>query len=167
MRLVYALVIVVLCAACAEEPEPGVVCSSGVPNVGTSESENMAPGHTCNDCHAYTNSGGDGLDAPIFAFAGTVYPTLHEPDDCAGGPITATDHAQVIVVSASGKKFTAPITRGGNFMLESVKLDFPITARVEYRGRVRWMIDPVTTAECNSCHTVDGAENALGRIRLP
>lgn len=162
-----ALFLALASSGCTE-PEPvGVVCSSGVADVGTSENENMAPGHICNDCHAYTNSGGDGLDAPIFAFAGTVYPTLHEPDDCAGATISRADRAQVVVVTATGKQFAAPITRGGNFMLESTKIEFPVTARVVYRGRTRWMIAPIETGECNSCHTQDGAEGALGRIRLP
>ena len=153
--------------ACAEPAVPAV-CSSGR-MIGTSEGSDMAPGQPCNDCHAYTNAGGDGIEAPIFGFAGTVYRTAHEPDDCAGGTLDAAgaDRAQVEVVSATGQRLVAPVTDGGNFMFEDTAIAFPITARVRYRGRSRWMVEPQMTGECNSCHSADGQEGASGRIRLP
>jgi len=157
-------------AACAE-PAAATVCSSGR-IVSTSEGADMAPGQICNDCHAYTNAGGDGYQAPIFGFAGTVYRTAHEPDDCAGGALDGgRELPQVVVVSATNQRYVTNLTMGGNFMLElrptAPPIAFPITAQVRYRGRTHWMVEPVMTGECNSCHTVDGKEGAPGRIRLP
>src|SRR4051812_20481329 len=60
-----------------------VRCTSGVtrsPN--GSESSEMMPGRACNACHAEQNASSGEGDAPIFAFAGSVFPTEHEPDDC-------------------------------------------------------------------------------------
>jgi hypothetical protein len=108
------------------------------------------------------------MEAPIFAFAGTVYQTAHEPDDCVGGPVDAGgDRAEVEVISATGLSYVAPVTNGGNFMLETTALAFPITARVRFRGRSRSMTEPQMTGECNSCHTARGKEGAPGRIQLP
>jgi len=154
-----------LCA-CSEAPD-AMVCSTGR-MVGTSEGEDMSPGEACNECHAYANSGGEGgMEAPIFGFAGTVYETAHEPDGCAGGDAQGGGGARVEVVSATGKRYVAPVTRGGNFMLDPTVIAFPITARVKYGGRSRWMIDPIMTGDCNTCHSAVGEEGASGRIRLP
>ena len=38
----------------------------------------MRPGHACITCHTQEDEG------PVFAFAGTVYPTGHEPNECYG-----------------------------------------------------------------------------------
>lgn len=46
----------------------------------------MNPGHACNVCHQLVNGQGD--SALIFVFAGSVFPTAHEPDDCLA-PTTA------------------------------------------------------------------------------
>src|ERR1041384_1625417 len=133
--------------ACTASPAP-TICSRGR-MAGTSENEDMAPGMACISCHAFTNSGGDGMEAPSFAVAGTVYRTVHEPDHCVGGP-EGTEPAEVEVISASGEHHIAPVTAGGNFMLElDAPLAFPITAGVRYRGRTRWMIQRQLTGDCN------------------
>jgi hypothetical protein len=151
--------------ACTASPEP-TICSSGR-TAGTSENEDMAPGLACISCHELTNSGGDGMEAPSFAFAGTVYRRVHEPDFCVGGP-EGSDPAEVEVISATGQHHLAPVTAGGNFMLElDAPLEFPITAGVRYRGRTRWMIQRQVTGDCNTCHTEQGERNAPGRIQLP
>src|SRR5438445_547285 len=46
-------------------------------------SELMHPGKTCIGCHAATGG-------PSYTIAGTVYPTMHEPDDCNGVDGTVT-----------------------------------------------------------------------------
>jgi len=152
-------------AACA--PSDATVCSSGH-SVGTSENADMAPGQTCLACHAYVNAGGDGMEAPSFGFAGTVYATAHEPDGCAGGPVPpGGERAEVEVVSATGQHYVAPVTDGGNFMLEADAIAFPIQASVRFQGRTRAMIQAQPVGECNLCHTVAGMAGAPGRIMLP
>jgi len=167
-RRIAALVATGVALGGCSEPAAPAACSSGR-MVGTSEGSDMAPGQPCNGCHAYTNAGGDGIDAPIFGFAGTVYRTAHEPDGCAGGTLDGSggERAEVELVSATGQRLVAPVTDGGNFMLETTAIAFPITARVRYRGRSRWMVEPQMTGECNSCHSADGEQGASGRIRLP
>lgn len=154
----------VMLVACADTVDP-TVCTTGK-MAGTSENEDMTPGQPCNDCHAFTNAGGDGNEAPIFAFAGTVYTAHHEPDNCIGGT-NGAGSAEVEVVSARGERFTAPVTRAGNFMLETTGMTYPITARINYQGRTRWMIEPQMSGDCNTCHSEAGGSGASGRIRLP
>ena len=144
-----------------------IVCSRGL-MVGTSEGEAMAAGQTCIACHTYTNAGGDGMEAPSFAFAGTVYETAHEPDGCAGGPVGAgSDRAEVEVTSATGQRYVAPVSAGGNFMLEGAALLFPIKAAIRFQGRTRQMLQAQLTGDCNQCHTIAGGSGAPGRIMLP
>jgi len=156
--------VIVLVAGCTEPAAP-TVCTSGV-FAGTSENQDMAPGQPCNGCHAYTNAGGDGNEAPIYAFAGTVYTAHHEPDNCVGGPIGG-DLAEIEVVSSTGRRFFAPILPSGNFMLQANDITYPITARITYQGRTRWMIEPQDSGDCNTCHSEAGDMGASGRIRLP
>ena len=62
---------------------PAARCSSRErrdPN--ESEGPEMMPGRACTSCHALSNSASGEGDAPIFAFAGTLFSTAHEPDDC-------------------------------------------------------------------------------------
>jgi len=152
-------------AACSA-PDDAVMCSTGR-MVGTSENEDMAPGQTCIACHAFTNSGGDGMEAPNFAFAGTLYTRSHEPDGCAGGVVGGAADVEIEVRSATGDRFVVPMTAGGNFMLEAAGIALPVTATVRYQGRTRTMVTPAPTGDCNQCHTVDGDSGAPGRITLP
>ena len=161
---VIAMVPVVAIGGCTETADP-IVCTSGK-LAGTSENQDMTPGQPCNACHAYTNSGGDGNEAPIYAFAGTVYTAHHEPDNCVGGT-NGGGSAVIEVVSRTGKRFFAPIFESGNFMLESDEVTYPITARITYQGRTRWMIEPQMSGDCNTCHSEAGGSGASGRIRLP
>lgn len=163
-RLVMAIVPVVAVHGCADTAAPSV-CTSGK-FAGTSENQDMTPGQACNACHAYTNSGGDGNEAPIYAFAGTVYTAHHEPDDCVGGT-NGGGSAEIEVVSSTGRRFFAPILASGNFMLETTEITYPITARITYQGRTRWMIEPQMSGDCNTCHSEAGDSGASGRIRLP
>jgi hypothetical protein len=158
-------------------------CSSGIlrdPN--ESEGPLMMPGYACTKCHADFNSA-TGDAAPLFRFAGTVYPTGHEPDGCvgAGGPPLPEggnplreperdpDAARIVVTDAAGVMFGAQVNRGGNFMLDAQLpvLKLPYTAKIVYQGRVRQMLKPQKDGDCNVCHTQEGVDDTPGRIVLP
>jgi hypothetical protein len=160
-------------AACGGSEEPAgpdpfaapIQCSSGLtrdPN--ESPGELMMPGRACNACHRDVNAS-QGEAAPIFRFAGTLYPSGHEPDDCAG---TAAHRAQVWVTDATGVIFSAVANRAGNFSLETRHaFVLPFRAKVIVGKRVREMIAPQREGDCNTCHTQEGTLDAPGRIVLP
>jgi hypothetical protein len=135
-------------------------CTSGTYwQGGNSGSSRMHPGLACIGCH----SRGEG---PRFAVAGTLYPTGHEYDDCNG---TAASGAVVQITDNAGvtRSFTA--NSAGNFYGAASNgwPSFPIHARVTFQGRTRTMSGPAPSGDCNSCHTLDGASGAPGRIALP
>jgi hypothetical protein len=140
-------------------------CTSGVMrDANESEGELMMPGHACNACHSDFNAS-MGEASPIFRFAGTVYPSGHEPDNCVGSGAYGAD---VWVQDATGFIFSAKVNRSGNFMLETTHAFVPpFLARVRFQGRERYMLAGGTDGDCNSCHTQDGTMNAPGRIVLP
>lgn len=138
-------------------------CTTGIsrdPN--ESEGPEMMPGHACIACHVEDNAASGEGDAPVFAFAGTLYATAHEPDDCAGA-----EGAEVVVTDARGAVFTTTANRSGNFFVETSGLMKPFRASVRFRGRERAMVTPQTDGDCNWCHTATGANSAPGRIVLP
>jgi len=118
----------------------------------------MRPGQECTACHQ------DSGEGPIFAFSGTVYDGLAEPDDCNG-----VSGAVVTVTDNDGNEFTATTNSAGNFFIESrsATLVFPITAKIASGDRTAEMVTAQTTGECNSCHGEVGANGAAGRIYLP
>ena len=131
------------------------VCTSGATwSPGSPPSALMAPGKRCLGCHWL--SGG-----PSLTLAGTVYPTLHEPDDCAG----SSSNVSVVIVDAAGKSHTLPVNGSGNF-LRVTGLPMPYTARVVSGTKVREMRTPQTDGDCNGCHTELGAHSP-GRIMAP
>lgn len=135
----------------------GPVCTSKKTwKNGDRGSKLMRPGSACIDCHAKERK------APRFAFAGTVYPTLHEPDDCYGTPAGVS----VVVTDANGRSRTATVNAAGNFFFEGT-LTPPLAAKIVAGGRERAMKEPVPTGDCNGCHTVTGAKDAPGRISPP
>ena len=125
------------------------------------ESPNMHPGVACINCHQ------NSVEAPPLTIAGTVYADNCIDDNCYGA-----QGAEVDVTDANGN--VIPIGAGqfgttnasGNFYYEG-PVAFPITAKVVFNGKERAMKQSVTTGDCNSCHTWDGANNAPGRILLP
>jgi hypothetical protein len=125
---------------------------------GNRESPLMHPGVACISCHKQ----GEG---PLFALAGTLFPTAHEPDDCNGVP--ASDGAQVVITEANGNSHTLSVNQAGNFFLEARGFVFPYQAKVLFQGRERAMLEAQTSGDCNDCHTQDGRQNAPGRIFLP
>lgn len=142
--------------------ETQIICTSGAfwAEQDDEGSKDMNPGRACIDCHQTEDEG------PSLLVAGTVYPTLHEPDDCNGLPGGVT----VVVTDATQAQYTATVRASGNFFLEADEekaLVFPITAEVRRGDQVLPMKDPVDSADCNTCHSVLGAEGAAGRIVAP
>jgi hypothetical protein len=151
----------------AETPDAGIIdtplqCSSGTHwTSGDRGSASMHPGVACIACHRTS------FEAPSLQVAGTVYPTVHEPDDCNGQSGSTGAGIRVIITEANGTPHTLTPNSAGNFYLRSA-LQFPITAKVtNANGLTREMLTPQTSGDCNSCHTQDGTMNAPGRIIAP
>lgn len=121
----------------------------------------MYPGEACVSCHV--SNGG-----PKLAFAGTVYPTAHETNDCKGVAVTG---ASVQVTDSANKTYSATVQTNGNFYMRAPpSLVPPYTVKLTYQGRERDMTGLVTAptdGDCNSCHTETGTNGAPGRILLP
>jgi hypothetical protein len=152
------------CGDAVPVPAPAdtpTVCTSDTYVTGTSErlEARMQPGGACIDCHSRD-------EGPNFSIAGTVYPTAHEPDECVGA--TSSD-IEVEITDATGAVFTLSVNSSGNFYRErsAGTVTMPIRARVIEDGRIRAMIDPVPSGDCNSCHTERGSMDAPGRIMEP
>lgn len=121
----------------------------------------MRPGAACNECHLA--AGG----APVFAVAGTVYPTLHEPDDCYGAS-GAMERVVVRITGSDGASLDVPVNSSGNFYAStSAGIVFPVFAEVVTPTAVRSMCGWQEDGDCNACHTEEGTNGAPGRIRLP
>jgi mono/diheme cytochrome c family protein len=138
-------------------------CQSGKSYSGGGGSAYMNPGMACITCH---KSNGDG---PVFQIAGTVFPALHEADKCISAVGTSVT---VVITDAAGTVVTLPVNSSGNFSYggsrRSGALQLPFTAKVVAAdGKVRAMSSPQENGDCNSCHTVGGANGAPGRIMAP
>jgi hypothetical protein len=136
-----------------------LTCTSGKTwTKGDDGSELMHPGAACNACHQV--QGG-----PNLRVAGTVYPTLHEPNDCNGA---ATPPPIVVTVTDSkNRTFDMPVNAAGNFLRDKGGLKPPYRAKVTSGGKTRAMVGTVTSGDCNSCHTPTGLNGAPGRIQAP
>ena len=132
-------------------------CTSGATWAsGNRGSSSMHPGGACIACHTTARG-------PLMTLAGTVFPTGHEPIDCNG---VAAGGVSVVVTDSKGKVVTLPVNAVGNFYVNSL-ITPPYNAKVVKGGVERAMVAAQTTGDCNSCHTVDGANNAPGRIVSP
>lgn len=139
------------------------VCSGKQLEPDQEEGDEMNPGRPCNACHEQENAE-EGGDAPIFAIAGTVFPNAHERDDCDA----KVDGGTVVeIVDANGTFVSLDVNDAGNFFYEEHDLVPPYTARVVNGARVRAMAAPLKEGSCNECHSVDGDEDAPGRILAP
>jgi len=152
------------CAQTVETPpnpyDTPVVCTSMTNwTGGNRESPQMRPGGACISCHQKEGEG------PVFAVAGTLFPTPHEPNDCNG--VGSTAGAHVVITESNGTVHTLSVNQAGNFFLESRSFTFPYQAKVVYQDRERVMVEAQRSGDCNDCHTQDGRENAPGRIFLP
>ncbi|MGQ0503700.1 MAG: hypothetical protein ACT4TC_00095 [Myxococcaceae bacterium] len=138
-----------------------LVCTSNVRwKTGNKGDETMNPGTPCITCHDGRGKGTNLL------FAGTLYPTLHEPDDCFG----VTDGGAVVeVTDKNGKVVTAAINASGNFLAGdgAAPIVFPAKVKVIAGAKTRQMMSEISHGDCNLCHTAAGAFNAHGRVILP
>jgi hypothetical protein len=157
---------------CGEAGDPAAdpfsgppLCTSGVTrSINESEGPAMGPGRACVGCHADSNLASGEGDAPIFAFAGTVYPSAHEPDDCVG---SGSEGAEIEITDAQGRVFTETVNASGNFYEDSPAFEYPYQAKIRFQGRERVMGSAQMIGDCNGCHTQKGATSAPGRILLP
>ena len=136
-------------------PAP-TVCTSGTSWVkGTPASALMLPGKACIACHSATGG-------PSLTIAGTVYPTLHEPDSCngaSGGGLT------VLLIDATGKSHTMPVNAAGNFT-RVTSIPMPYKAMIVDGTKTREMKTAQTDGDCNGCHSEQG-NHSPGRIMAP
>ena len=105
----------------------------------------MNPGRACIACHART-------DAAVFTAAGTVYPTLHEPDLCFGVAMDAADPVRVEVTDAQGRTASMVTNSGGNFY-HRLALTPPLRVAVRRGGAGRAMRGDGPPGRRNVCHS--------------
>ena len=139
----------------------GVKCTSGkMWNQGDNGSPLMHPGAACNACH-------QAKGGPNLRIAGTVFPTLHEPNDCIGSApppqltVTVTDSRKPVP-----RTITMQVNASGNFFTRE-RFTPPLKAAVSDGAKTRAMVGTVSSGDCNSCHTVAGLNGAPGRIMAP
>lgn len=144
---------------------PADDCSSDIFwTKGDFESPLMHPGRACLTCHS-TVVGEDVQN--LFAIAGTVYPTLHEVDDCNGA---AAADLKVVITTADQQTLTLAVNSAGNFMYDQQEFGpimFPIKAKVVQGDAEIAMAAAQMSGDCNSCHTELGMNGAPGRILAP
>jgi len=147
---------------CTDEPPPPpqLVCTSDTYWTGgvLGGGPLMKPGAACIDCHEDGN-------APRLLVAGTVYPTVREPDDCNGAAGVTVE-----ITDANGDVLTMTTNAAGNFHRRrqaGQAFAGPATAKVIANGVERTMLLPVFSGDCNSCHTEEGLAGAPGRIVVP
>lgn len=131
----------------------------------------MAPGLACIACHSGQdfmgqNPGGR-LSRPdvLNQFMGTVFAAPHEKDLCRPAlPVAAS----IEILDVNGTvRATLSVNAGGNFFGDAPAVVSPYRARVVTAAGSREMATPQTSGDCNTCHTVAGANGAQGRISLP
>lgn len=180
--------------SCASETDPAPdpyatdpICTSHKTSVINNAGPAMGPGENCMDsqCH------GDLTWNKAFAFAGTIYPTAHEPDDCVGSK--GTGALSVAVTDKNGKRATAKVIpasgaafgSAGNFYFflydhnGNKVLEPGPMANVVVTGAngTRAMSETAPSGSCNECHTQKGnlpdsykpgfKSTAPGRIMAP
>lgn len=118
-------------------------------------SPEMEPGKACLTCHSIRGG-------PVYQVAGTVYPTAHEPDECAG----VNGGMDVEITDAKGVVTTVKVNAAGNFFT-STKIAAPFHVKVKKGAAERAMATALTAGDCNTCHTATGANGAPGRVMAP
>jgi hypothetical protein len=135
-----------------------ITCSSATYwDTSAPSSHLMHPGKACIACHSATGG-------PAYTLAGTVYPTMHEPDDCNGVDGTLNGMT-ILVIDATGATHTLPVDAAGNFE-RVTSLPMPYRATVISGSSVREMKTPQYDGDCNGCHSVLGSRSP-GRIIAP
>jgi hypothetical protein len=141
----------------------GGSCTSGT-HYTTGNGAFMHPGGDCIGCHS-ANQG------PAFTFAGTVFPALHDVDDCNGVDGTKT-RITVVATDRKGRSVTMQPNAQGNFYLDTAAaqatgITAPYRISVIDGAKTRKMTQTITGGDCNSCHTTTGANGAPGRVIDP
>jgi hypothetical protein len=110
--------------------------------------------------------GDEGEGGPRLSFAGTVYPSAHEPNRCVGADSRG---AEVVVLDSTGRTFSATVNAAGNYFLLASQGSPrpPLRAKVVFEGRERVMVGAVPTGDCNACHTQNGGSVVAGRAPAP
>jgi hypothetical protein len=137
---------------------PPVVCSSGQTwDPAAKKTADMNPGRACIQCHVMEQK------APKLTVGGTVYPTMHEPNECLA---PASAGAVVQITGADAKVLELTVGPTGNFSSEEV-VAMPFQAKVVFGGKERPNTEPHDDGDCNRCHTALGTNDAPGRVTLP
>lgn len=137
-------------------PPPVSVCTSA--NMDAGQHDQMHPGKACVTCH--TDQGG-----PSFTVAGTLFPTVREPDECHGTDGDATG-AKIIIIDTSKTPRILSVNAAGNFK-SLAALTGAYRAIVVRGNSIREMKSTQTDGDCNNCHTETGSNGAPGRIMEP
>jgi mono/diheme cytochrome c family protein len=144
----------------AGEPDASSVCTSGksYDTAHGTKTSSMAPGTSCLSCHSPDAT----HPATTLFAAGTIYPTMHEPDECIG---TSSANLTVVLIDAEGASHTVAVNAAGNFVRYT---SFPLPYRAfVFRGNdVREMNTPQTDGDCNGCHSEWGKDSP-GRVMAP
>ena len=135
-------------------------------------SSTMAPGLACIACHSGTNfnnqnPGGLSEFGEIHTFMGTVFAAPHEKDLCTPS-LPVTGKVQILAADSDTVLLQMSYGTSGNFYGNLSSRPATWRARViTSNGATRTMAGPQSDGDCNTCHTVDGEQNAPGRIYLP
>lgn len=135
-------------------------------------SSTMAPGLACIACHSgnnFNNQNPGGLSefGEIRTFMGTVFAAPHEKDLCTPS-LPVTGKVQILAADSDTVLLQMSFGTSGNFYGNLSSRPATWRARViTSTGATRTMAGPQSDGDCNTCHTVDGEQNAPGRIYLP
>ncbi len=135
--------------------------------------EEMMPGMPCNDCHQNPGKYGFNEGDDVFDIAGTIFPSGHEPDYCAGLDGTSVTDVVIHIEDSTGKTWDLHPNEAGNFIIEN-GVTPPYSASVVSNDGIRAMAYKPMNGDCNLCHTQDGSNGddpnsdaAPGRITVP
>lgn len=134
----------------------------------------MAPGWACISCHSGANFAGQNpygwsAGGELYTYMGTVFSAPHEKDMCKP-TLTAPVRVEIYDGTTRALVVSMPVdtTRGnGNFYGDAARIPATYTAKVITANGTREMLGAQSNRDCNTCHTVAGANSAPGRIYVP
>ena len=92
----------------------------------------------------------------MFDIAGTIFPSGHEPDYCAGLDGTSVTDVVIHIEDSTGKTWDLHPNEAGNFIIEN-GVTPPYSASVVSNDGIRAMAYKPMNGDCNLCHTQDGS----------
>ena len=143
-------------------PAPTTCASGSYWTFGNQESPNMNPGKPCLACHNATRrpTRRTPSRAPCSWRATRRTPATRGRRRLPRSTSSTANGTVALTLSVS--------TTSGNFNSSRYpSVTLPYTARVYNGTRSATMTTPQTNGDCNSCHTEQGLNGALGRIVLP